>query len=399
MRPVARLVAVALAVFVAFVGTGQAALLPVDDPAMTLVGNLPNAPRTYGQGLWLDDGYAYLGSVWRFSVIDVHDPTDPFLVAAFDDRARDVDVLHVDGRTVVGTADGGPRIRFYDATEPTETFHAATVELGGTSHNLVALPGTSLFYNSRAFELGIDIIDVSVPEAPVVVKVWNDGYTCHDITAYPEAGRAYCAGMDATYVMDITDPIEPVTLVEIRNEEMAVHHWAIPTPDHRTLAIGDERIGFPSGCEGSVTTPVGTVSERTGAVWFYDLSVLDTLGVGAPPVLRGWVSLPPQQEGLCSSHFGDMIEDTGLLAVAWYAGGVILIDYDDPGLPRIVDQFVVPDSYAWDARYSEGHLFVGDQFRGLDVLRLDLPGDVSVSVRGDPLSAASLTPSSAPSAR
>lgn len=342
------------------------------DPVLTHVANVPHGTA---KGLWLHDGFAYASSRFHLSVIDVRDPEAPQLVKKLPIPSRDVDILEVNGRTILGVDDDRAEILFVDATDPVNAYHVSTISLPGNSHNLVALPGTTLFYNSRAYNPpGIDIIDVADPENPVLVKVWNDGYPCHDITVYTDVGRAYCANAwGQTYVLDITDPLNPVRLLRITNPDIYIHHWAIPTPDHRTLIIGDEKYGEPDGCVDSTTTPVGTISASSGAVWFYDIAATADLGLGMSAIEKGWVSLPAEPTGPCTSHFGSMIGDTGVMVVGWYTGGVVLIDYDGPGMPRLVDQYRVSDSYAWDARYVDGYVFVGDSFRGLDVLRVDFP--------------------------
>ncbi len=342
--------------------------LPTDS-SLTHVANLDHG---YGGGLWVRDGYAYAsGLSGYFSVIDVRDPANPVEVGRLGLPSRDVDLLDVGNRTIAVLADGRHSIHFVDVSDPHDPVHVSTIALGGHTHNVAALPGTNLVYNSRSSSRGIDIVDVSDPENPYLVKVWNGVQPgCHDVAVYPDAGRAYCAAVYRTYVLDITNPVEPSIIWTVDHPSIQIHHWALANPDHTVLIIGDEA-GFwypEDGCQNSLTTPIGTISDEPGSIWFYDMGLL--ADVQGEPVEIGHVSLPENNRGPCTAHFGELA-GPGLLAVAWYTAGVVTIDFDGPGLPRIVDQWTTPGVNAWDVRYWDGYLFTGDIYRGLDVIKMD----------------------------
>ncbi len=334
--------------------------------------HVSNNPHGSGAGLLVHDGYAYsTAQSGGLNIIDISDPQDPTTVATVDEYARDVAILEVEDRTLAATgADPSSHTDIIDVTDPEDPHVIERVNLGGGSHNIAALEGEALFYNSRSssWNTGIDIVDVSDPDDPEVATVWDDGgLTCHDIEAYPEADRAYCAGLGETYVMDISDPLDPVVLSTVDNDEISLHHWALATPDHDTLIIGDEDFSPSDGCGSGTHTPVASLGGTDGAIWFFDITNPEE------PVELSSVTPPQAGTGAwCTSHFGDIVDGLPLLVVGWYTAGVVVIDWGEPGLPTVVEQWNPGDADVWDVQHEDGYLYTGDLNRGLDVLELDI---------------------------
>jgi hypothetical protein len=106
-----------------------------------------------------------------------------------------------------------------------------------------------------------------------------------------------------------------------------------------------------------------------GALWFYDVS--DETN----PILQGWFSPGQQIPDLydtCTAHHGRLLPTPGqdLLAMAFYGAGVVLIDFTDPTLPVMVDQFN-QGTDTWEVWYADGYLFTGDLARGMDVFKFE----------------------------
>jgi hypothetical protein len=103
-------------------------------------------------------------------------------------------------------------------------------------------------------------------------------------------------------------------------------------------------------------------------VFFYD--VTDE----ATPVLRGWINpgshftYNAASGTSCTAHIGRMVptEDTDLVAMSFYGGGVGLIDFTDPSNPFFLASWQT--AAPMDVWYYNGYLFAGDASHGVDVL-------------------------------
>ncbi len=348
-------------------GAGAQNWLPVASQAT--IEHTANVPFTSGAGLLIYGDHAYSGAQsGGLHITDISDPQNPVSVAHVPVPARDVAILEVGDRVIAAAGSNTFWMDIIDITDPEDPWVIERVSMGGILHNVEAVEGEALFYNSRSGSSGVDIVDVSDPDNPELVKVWRSGnITCHDIEAYPEVDRAYCAGLWATYILDISDRLNPVVLGEVDHEEIRIHHWALATSDHNTLIIGDEDFGFQDdGCGGGVHTPAGSAGGTDGAIWLFDIT-----DPGSPQEVSS-ITPPNSGPGACTAHFGEFIDDLPLLAVGWYTGGVLVIDLEIPALPRVVEQWQTSSVNVWDVQYHDGHLYTGDLSRGMDVLRLDL---------------------------
>jgi hypothetical protein len=87
-----------------------------------------------------------------------------------------------------------------------------------------------------------------------------------------------------------------------------------------------------------------------------------------------------------------------VLASAWYSQGTRLLDVSDARNPRQIAYFRVqatdpatnPSSVVWDARWHRGYVYVIDNERGIEVLRL---------LRGGPRRAGEMATVRAPAAK
>jgi hypothetical protein len=380
----------ALAALALLLAAGMGAALPLPPPLGHALERVAQVAHGGGGGLWIDGDRAYSSGLGGgFFVSDIRDPTAPVKLGQLTGMyMRDAGVLHLGERTMAVSASDGGGMRFLDATDPAQLRLVSTIRPANV-HNIATVDGTPYVYNSRGGGSGsvlrIDIVDASVPEAPVLARTWTASGTfhgvtlqsssCHDLEVRVEAKRAYCAGGRQSVVLDIADPLEPVVLSVLENPFIAYHHWAVPSDDNRLLILGDEDFGGGysrfaglDNCAGGLTTPVATVSMPQGAIWFYDIQD------PANPVLLSWLSPPlPEQSGTCTSHFGQVLPGQAMVAVGWYRGGVSLVDFTIPALPKVVAQFE-DNVNAWDVRAKDGHLFTGDINRGMDVLRIVGPG-------------------------
>lgn len=347
-------------------------------------------------GIWFHDDILYTSGT-ALALVDVSDPTTPTTISMVDEtKSRDVDIMeHPNGKLYAVLA-GSPGVILVDVTDPENPVKTTEVEIG--YHNIAVVPGTALVYNSRslyreadvATEGGlVDIIDFTDPEEPKVTP-WRMGHTamtvggivkpvsapaCHDISVYPEVGRAYCAGVTETQVWDIEDPADPKILQVVHNPGTNIHHAAYPAKNHTLLVIGDE-LG------GAALSPGCAVPDQAyGGVWFVDISDL------SKPMPLGWWAPAEAHEApvdpssapfvvpTCTAHFGNFVEDRDLMVMGFYTAGVFIVDFSDPANPVEVANYR-PGGNVWEGQYYNGHIYTGDTARGVDVLKPTGDGEV-----------------------
>lgn len=341
------------------------------------------------------------------AIFDISDPTAPELLSTFIPQLGGTHrgaaiIAYPDGR-IVTPISMGAGIDVWDITDPTNPVGLPTIEPTQGSHKLGVVPGTPIVYNAASAggsENGIageghlpdggvrvtEIYDLADPENPVHVMDWENGYACHHLYFFnfEDKERGVCAGIEVTQIWDTTDPLNPTVIVDVPYPHgqtgtpsaspfiASFSHFAGMNQDGTILLVGDESGGGlgPIGCVARADTPVGAVSVPNGAVWFYDIS--DETN----PVLAGWISASQLErmtggtvDSSCTAHHGRLVPTEGrdTIAMSFYGAGVILIDFTDPMLPVVVDQFA-DGSNTWETWYYNGYLFTGDLARGMDVI-------------------------------
>ena len=334
------------------------------------------------------------------TVLDITDPANPVVLGELkgDDEPahRNVDfIAYPDGRLVIVLATGVGEISVWEITDPRNPVKLAKFEPTAGTHKVNVVPGTPIVYNANsnggAGSLGpallagmtpetaegiTEIYDLSDPANPVLVQDWKNGFGCHHIYFWnsAEKQRALCAGIEFTQIWDTADPRNPTVVSSIPVHHgvagtpsasvpiMAFSHFSILNDDGTVLIVGDEMGGgsIPPGC-----TVKGA---PTGAIWFYDVSD------ETDPQLLGWFSPghhmdPDRARASCTAHHGRLVPhaERDLLAMAFYGAGVALVDFTDPKMPRLVDQWN-DGTNTWEVQYYNGYLFTGDLNRGMDVL-------------------------------
>ncbi len=336
-----------------------------------------------GQGIWIHEDILYWTNGGDLVLADVSNATHPVTLGTLPGvGARDVDVLEWNGRTYAVLAGSGRGVHIVDATNPERPSLVTTVPLPSAGvHNLAAVPGTPYIYSSGASgqTKRIDVLDISDVDNPTVhtfpipatiggVPVESDG--CHDITVRVDLERAYCAGGGGTYtglggetfIWDISQaaggPTNPTWVSMMDDARIKYHHQALANADGTILIVDDEHI-IANNCVHQDTPLPGALDPQvpTGAAWVWDISD------EANPVLRSFVQNPDTFEEEsgdprvnCGSHFGDIILGQQAFVMGWYTGGTLMVSFEDPDNPEILDIEPAAGS-TWDARYYNGHIF------------------------------------------
>ena len=344
-----------------------------------------------GTDLDFRDDYAFVGSFENADgglyIFDISSPKAAKLVGRYKCPGYQDDVGVWRNTVVMGmhyaqehpgctTRENGG-LRIVDVTDPTKPVETAFLEIaGGGTHTLTIVGDTGYVYaNPGGLSFSVPmyspstIVDIRDPRKPKIVGEWAppDSSGCHDISVV--GNRAYCAGSNITYILDVTDPVHPQIISSILNPLIFFHHGAVPSSDGDTLVIADEAFGA------HVCDPLG--ANPTGAFWFYDISDETS------PQLQGWISQtgffalgglagPLNTRGdWCTAHNFNMVPGKDWMVASAYTGGTSIIDFSDPASPRVIGWIIPEDADTWSSYVYRGYIYTGDMNRGFDVIAMD----------------------------
>ena len=305
-----------------------------------------------------------------------------------------------------GTGKNGTFI--VELTNPLAPSTVSFVEVEQGSHNHTIHPSGRYLYNSNSdlitsFQPAIEIFDIGNFAAPEKVGELalptrpGLGTESHDITFSDDGNRAYSAALSQGVVIDTTDPAAPSIVSSWLDPAINVWHQADPySAGGRDFVLVEDEF---AGAAGGPVCPSGGfhIYEVTGAL------------ERAPKKVGYWniddVGPTHNPAGTCTAHVFDIHERRQLMTVAYYNGGVRVVDlsglHGGEGL-RQVGFYKTENADSWSAktprieRDGSFWLYGNDIERGLDVYRYDGTAPVSDS-RGTWLgAAAALTLPAAP---
>lgn len=364
--------------------------------------------------------YLIQGNFDGFSVWDIKNPANPTLASAVECAGGQGDVsvagnlviLSVDetmssdrcdaGR-VAETASHWDGLRIFDISDPAHPEYVKSIQTPCGSHTNTLVPTsdskTALIYVS-AYSRGpsttcngvnpLQIVSIPLDDpklARVVADIdlfaGRDTFSsgdlvsggastrptsgCHDMTVYKNRAAAACRGDGL--LLDISHPLKPKVLDQVRDKEMSFWHSAIFTNNGASVLFQDEMgDGLINACGGDTSRKRGA-----DAIWAIE---------GNSLTHTGYFKIPRTQSNnrRCTSHNGNMlpIEGREVMVQAWYEGGISLVDVSNPAKPKEIGYAQWP-SYSWmheftagiwSAYYYNGHIFASDMWSGLSVFAL-----------------------------
>ena len=165
----------------------------------------------------------------------------------------------------------------------------------------------------------------------------------------------------SAFVIDITDPRNPVVLLRWLHERGPGHH---PIRYHheaqfidgetRVMLVTDEDLHNGCGNAGgavAVQLSADLTRAKELSEWFIPF------GTPAP---------------VCSVHV--FSSNDSVVFFGSYNAGLQVVDYSNPSAPRRVGYYITEGTTAWGALYHKGVIYQGDMTRGLDVFRFTPPG-------------------------
>ena len=192
---------------------------------------------------------------------------------------------------------------------------------------------------------------------------------CHDITVYPAIGLAGGACEGYGLLLDISDPVNPVRLDAVADENFAYWHSATFNNDGTAVLFTDEWGG------GGAPKCRADDPEEWGANAIFTIE-------NNRLVHQSYYKLPAVQTEVenCVAHNGSLIPVPGrdIKVQAWYQGGISIFDWTDPANPVEIafhDRGPVrPDEMAdggsWSVYWYNGMIVSSEIARGLDVFEL-----------------------------
>jgi hypothetical protein len=314
-------------------------------------------------------------------------------------QALGFDVLKADGTGRNGTF-------ILEVTDPLRPKTLSFAEVPQGSHNQTVHPSGRYMYNSNsdlitspqpAIEV-IDMTDLSAPktitELPLPTRP-GLGTESHDISFSRDGTRAYSAALSQGVIIDTRDPAAPKVITSFIDP--AINVWHQIEPFTLTDELGREREFLIA--EDEFAGAVGTSQCPNGGVHVYEISG----GLERDPQKVGSFNIDEvrptdEPEGRCTAHVFQIHENEKLMTMAWYNGGVRVIDLS--GLTGIslggtqltgagmreIGYYQISGMDTWsaktpriDPRTGDFYLYGNDIARGMDVYKFTGAGPRSAS--------------------
>jgi len=193
---------------------------------------------------------------------------------------------------------------------------------------------------------------------------------CHDITLDPAIGLAGGACEGHGLLIDIRDPVKPMRLDAVDDENFSYWHSATFNNDGTKILFSDEWGG------GGAPKCRSTDPHDWGADAIFTIDQNKKLHFESYYKL----SAPQTPEENCVAHNGSLIPIPGrdVMSQAWYQGGVSVFDWTDAKHPEeiaffdrgplVADRMVLGGS--WSAYWYNGVIVSSEITRGLDIFEL-----------------------------
>jgi hypothetical protein len=304
---------------------------------------------------------------------------------------RDAKALGFDVLKPNGTGKNGTFIA--EITNPLAPKTISFIEVPQGSHNQTVHPSGNYLYNSNSdlatsLQPAIEIFDINKLSAPRKVGELSLpvnpglGSESHDITFNKSGSRAYSAALSQGVIIDTTRPAAPKIVKTFTDP--AINVWHQSDPFSTTDASGRRRDFLI--VEDEFVGAVGTGQCPNGGVHVYEITGAKEK---SPEKVGYWnidtVDTTDQVDGRCTAHVFDIHERQKLMTIAFYNGGVRVVDLSGLAGVSLADQqvqgqgmkevgaFRIKGGEAWSAKtneiYTNGnfYLYGNDIERGLDV--------------------------------
>ena len=292
-----------------------------------------------------------------------------------------------------------------DVTNPRRPKSAGFISVPEGSHNGTVHPSGKYFYNSnsnlytntmtdKGGQPGIEIYDIRNVEKPRRVGHLDLpfvpaslGTESHDLTFNTAGSRAYSAALSQGVIINTRNPAKPKIISTIVDPSINVWHQADPvslTADdgtRRKFLIAEDEY---AGAAGGPHCP-------SGGVHVYEI----TGALERDPVKVGYWNIDDMRltspTGRCTAHVFDIHQKEGIMTMAFYNGGIRVVDLQGlagiglgdtevTGSPMVeLGHYYFSNSDTWSVKAPHINpsgnffLFGNDVNRGLDVYKFTAP--------------------------
>jgi hypothetical protein len=304
---------------------------------------------------------------------------------------REAEALGFDVKKSNGQGKNGTFIA--EITNPLAPKTVSFVEVAQGSHNQTIHPSGNFLYNSNSdlitsIQPAIEVFDISNFSAPTLTAELSLparpglGTESHDISFGKGGTRAYSAALSQGVIIDTADPARPEVIKSYVDPTINVWHQSElftltdSAGNKRDFLLTEDEF---AGAAGGPVCPSGGfhVYEVTGA------KENDPQKVGYWNIDDARTTSSPDQT--CTAHVFRIHEREQLMTVAFYNGGVRVVDLagltggGGPGMKETAF-YRFDDSDTWSvkaprvSRTGDFHMYGNDINRGLDVYRFSAAG-------------------------
>lgn len=192
---------------------------------------------------------------------------------------------------------------------------------------------------------------------------------CHDITLYPEIGLAGGACEGYGFLLDISDPANPIRVDAVADSNFAYWHSATFNNDGSKVLFTDEwGGGGQPKCR-----------ERDPKEWGANaIFTIDDNKMDFKSYYK--LSAPQTPQENCVAHNGSLVPvpDRDIMVQSWYQGGISIFDWTDPENPveiayhdrGPIDANRMQMGGSWSVYWYNGVIVNSEIARGLDIFEL-----------------------------
>ena len=213
---------------------------------------------------------------------------------------------------------------------------------------------------------------------------------CHDITVYPAIGLAAGACQGDGLLLDISDPVNPVRIDNVTDNNFAYWHSATFNDAGTKVVFTDEWGG------GNAARCKPSDPDNWGANAVFDI----VTGADGTKTMEfaSYYKIPNVQAAneVCVAHNGNLVPVPGrdVMVQAWYEGGISVWDFTDSSAPVELGFFdrgpyhptVFHAGGYWSSYWYNGQVYGNEIFLGFDSFGLT----PSPSLSADEIAAAQL---------
>lgn len=328
----------------------------------------PTQPRVVGEYTYLNPpcvqcggsaydvavagNYAFVAEAWdetsssqvrgTVAVIDVSDPTLPWLAGSYDTSSSGARSVTIAGSMAfVGNYNSFEGLQILDISNPTAPVRVGGYRLDGVGGEEphVTVAGNSAYLALPSGLEGVTVLDISNPANPARVS----GITLHPASSATSSavadGKLYVAGRAGLIVFDVTQPENPVLLGDYDTT------WGV-----RGMFIAGDRAFLTEGRVGLHVLDIGTSGQPVRVGTYRTTGIPGSLDV--------------------SGNFVYLTESS-----AWWGSGqdmlrLQVIDVSNPSTPERVGGLDIGPSQGWVGRvaHSDGYAYVAVPASGLHVI-------------------------------